>query len=546
MMAGSRDARTVIQGGLAARAAEMLGRRRKRPPPVGRNGMLTVGSEAFRRVCAINEDGTYYFVPDRNDDAVAAELQELGEIWDLPHRHRRVSATLSSIAAANGTGVADAEIPTAGARRMLDALGEATRLRASDLKLVIRANHAVLRMRLGANEYTHGPHWQVREAEDAIAWLYDGRDYGDGAPAQQAGQHQQFSVGQEGRIALPEGLDALRCEKAPHGDGQDFIAARLIRTPEADTAGRIEDLGLDDDVLEALARERSSESGLVIIGGSTGDGKSTTLVRQLERLYQERDGEVSIMTAEDPIEYRIQGDGIVQMPVEGAAEGDARGAAYTRVLRTLLRSNPDVGMVSEIRTVDDCREVMQFVISGHKIFTTIHSFSANAVLFRLVSLGVDPRELAEPGVINLVMRQKLVPILCPTCARPAGEADRRAIEDWARVPDTRPKVRNRHGCPECLAGQDGLTARKAWAGLSRKRATAEFIALDDTYRRFVEDRDAHGALGHWLKPKAEGGLGGVTVQTRLQRLVAEGLADFEDVTRQRLPSSLREPGAAAA
>ena len=143
------------------------------------------------------------------------------------------------------------------------------------------------------------------------------------------------------------------------------------------------------------------------------------------------------------------------------------------------------------------------------------------------------------------MRQKLVPILCPSCARPAGEADRRAIEGWARIPDARPKVRNRRGCPECLAGRDGVTARKAWAGLSRKRATAEFIGLDDTYRRFVEDRDAHGAMGHWLKPASEGGLGGVTVQARLQRLVADGLADFEDVTRRRLPSSRRERGEAA-
>ena len=545
MMAGPRSAANGAHGGLAARAAETLGRRRKRPPPTAKNGMLEVGSEAFRRVCAINEDGTYYFVPDRNDETVATELQELGEIWDLPQRQRRVPASLSLIASFNRLGVTAADVPTAGARRMLNAIGEATELRASDFKLIIRSNHAVLRLRLGADEYTHGPHWQVGEAEDAIAWLYDGRDYGDGSAAQQAGQHQQFSVGQEGRIALPEGLDALRCQKAPHGDGQDFIVARLIRTPEADTAGRIEDLGLDEDVLEALARERASENGLVIIGGSTGDGKSTTLVRQLERLYQERGGQVSIMTAEDPIEYRIQGDGLVQMPVEGAAEGAARAAAFTRVLRTLLRSNPDVGMVSEIRTADDCREVMQFVISGHKIFTTIHSFSANAVLFRLISLGVDPRELAEPGVINLVMRQKLVPILCPSCARPAGEADRRVIEAWAAIPDARPKARNRQGCQECLAGKDGVTARKAWGGLSRKRATAEFIELDDTYRRFVEKRDAHGAMGHWLKPKADGGLGGVTVQQRLQRLVAEGLADFEDVTRQRLPSSQREPGEGA-
>ncbi len=552
-MTGNRDATTSIQGRFAARVGDIaaerlrpLARAKKRAPPQDRHGTLAIGSAAFRRICAINEDGTYYFVPDRNDESVAAELQELGDLWDLPRPQRRVAMTLSQIAQMNGVNVADGDPPTPGARRMLQAIGEAMKLNASDLKLIIRSDHAVLRLRLGAEEYTHGPHWQVGEAEDAIAWLYDSRDYGDGAASQQSGQHQPFSLGQERRIALPEGLSALRGQKAPHGDGHDFVVLRLLRSAEADAAGRIEDLGLDDDVLDALARERTSDNGLVIIGGSTGDGKSTTLVRQLERLYQERDGRVSIMTVEDPIEYPIQGDGIIQMPVEGAAEGDARGAAYTRVLKTFVRSNPDVGMVSEIRDADNCREVMQFVISGHKVFTTIHSFSANAVLFRLVSLGVDPRELAEPGVISLVMRQKLVPILCPACSRPAGDADRRAIEEWTRIAATGPMIRDRNGCAECLKGKDGLTAREAWAGLSRKRATAEFIELDDRYRRFVEDRDSHGALSHWLAPRAEGGLGGVAVETRLQRLVAGGLADFEDVTRRKLPSTLTAIEEAAA
>ncbi len=520
------------------RLADALGTRRV-APPVADNGMLDVGSEAFRRVCAISEAGVYHFVPDRNDDSVAAELQALGARYELPARVARRPATLAEIAALNGRVAADSgdALPTVGARRMLAAIREATELRASDLKLVIRKDHAVLRLRLGADEYTHGPHWQVDEAADAIAWLYDRRDYGDGSAAQQAGQHQPFSLGQERRIALPEALSALRCQKAPHGDGQDFLVVRLIPRADHASAGRIEDLGLDADVLEALERERSSDNGLVIIGGSTGDGKSTTLVRQLERVYLDRSGQVSIMTVEDPIEYVIVGDGVVQMPVEGAAEGAARAAAFTRVLKTFVRSNPDIGMVSEIRTADDCREILQFVISGHKVFTTIHSFSANAVLFRLVSLGVDPRELAEPGVINLAMRQKLVPVLCRECARPPTPEDRAAIVEWTRDGGARPMTRNRGGCPACLAGREDPTARKAWGGLSRKRATAEFIALDDTYRRMVEARDAHGARAHWLRPRSEGGLGGVTVWDRIRRLVAAGEADYEDLTRMKLPST---------
>ncbi|WP_420010405.1 ATPase, T2SS/T4P/T4SS family [Tateyamaria sp.] len=303
------------------------------------------GDAAFRRVCAISKDGVYYFVPDRNDADLSAEVQRLQAAWDMPLCVERRAATLSGIAALNGA-LADHATdgpPTPGALRMAEVIAEATRLRASDLKLIIRGTDAVLRMKLGSEEFTHGPAWQVREAEEALSWLFDERDKGDGASAEQSGQHQSFSVGHRQRIALPEGLVALRGQKAPHGDGHDFVVLRLITAGDATAAGRIEDLGLDEDVLEALARERHSDTGLVIIGGSTGDGKSTTLVRQLERLYQERKGRVSIMTVEDPIEYPIIGDGIVQMPVPGAAEGAARGAAFTRALRTFVRSNPDFG-----------------------------------------------------------------------------------------------------------------------------------------------------------------------------------------------------------
>jgi len=507
-------------------------------PPASATGMLDVGSPEFRAVCAISVDGVYFFVPDRNDARVAEEIQDLGRRYEMPPVRRRRAATLAEIAHLNGRRSAGASgtPPTAGARRMLDTIGQAAALRASDLKLIIRSDFAVLRLRLGAEEYTHGSYWAPEEAAEAIAWLYDRRDYGDGAPAQQAGQHQPFSIGQERRIDLPTGLAALRAQKAPHGDGHDFIVLRLIYTEDGTHAGRIEDLGLEDDVLEALEAERRSGSGLVIIGGSTGDGKSTTLVRQLERLYQERDGGVSIMTVEDPVEYPISGDGIVQMPVEGAAEGDARRAAFTRVLKTFVRSNPDVGMISEIRTADDCREIMQFVISGHKVFTTIHSYSAAAVLFRLISLGVEPKELAEPGVISLVMRQQLVPILCPDCSVEATGADLEAIRAWIGDPEATPRIRHRKGCPVCLLGRESITARQAWGGLSRKRATAEVICPDDAYRRFVQARDAHGALAHWLAPRSEGGLGGISVETRLRRLVASGETDFTDVTRQRLPS----------
>ncbi len=537
---------TEWRSGLSARIGALTGSGPKPRPPVAANGILEVGSARFRAACAISRDGTYWFVPDRNTVVIAEEVQALGERYDMPPVKSRRVATLSEVAHLNGRGASgEGGVPTMpGARRMAETIARAAALRASDLKLVIRTDHAVLRLRLGAEEYTDGPSWPPDEAAEAIAWLYDRRDYGDKTASQQAGQHQAFSIGQERRIPLPPELAALRAQKAPHGDGKDFMVLRLIYTADDTTAGKIEDLGLEADVLDALAVERASGSGLVIIGGSTGDGKSTTLVRQLERLYRERQGRVSIMTVEDPIEYPITGDGIIQMPVAGGAEGAARGAAFTRALKTFVRSNPDIGMISEIRTADDCREIMQFVISGHKVFTTIHSDSAAGVLFRLISLGVDPKELAQPGVVSLVMRQQLVPILCPDCARRATDEEASHIANWTGDPEGQPRVRNREGCPTCLAGREDATARLAWGGLARKRATAEIIVVDDRFRKFLEARDAHGARAYWLTPRDKGGLGGIDVATRLRRLVAAGEADYTDVTHLKLPGAEQPAGEA--
>lgn len=528
-----------LLGSLAGR----IGGRRRVPPPANGQGVLLVGSERFRQACALTEDGVHHIVPEYNTPELWLEMAELDTRHLLPDFRSYAPATLSGIAAMYGRGGAGPPSgPTDGARRLMRVIDEAAALRASDIKLYVRASHADLRLKLGHAEHSHGAQWQVGEAVEAIAWIYDRRDFGDGASAQQLGRHQGFSIGAERRVPLPQQVAALRGQRGFHGDGLDFMVLRLIYREDGGHAGRIEDLGFDGDVLEQLEAERSSDSGLAIIGGSTGDGKSTTLVRQLERLYRERGGNVSIVTIEDPVEYPASGAGILQIPVPASMTAEQRRAAFSETLRCFVRINPDIGMVSEIRTAEDAREILQFVISGHKIFTTVHSFSANAVLFRLISLGVSPKELAEPGVVSLVMRQRLVPVLCPGCARPAEGASRDMIAAWTGDPDGRPMVRSRDGCPDCLAGRASDSARAAWGGLSRKRAVAEYIRLDDRYRSLVEARDPRGAHAYWLAAVPDGGMGGITVADRLRGMVARGEVDFEAVTNTRLPGPAADAG----
>ncbi len=524
----------------ASLTGRIVGKKRL-PPPTNGQGVLLVGSESFREACALTEDGVHHIVPEYNTPDLWLEMAELDSRWQLPDFRSYAPATLAEIAAmyrSDGLGQTVDSGMTGGARRIMRVISEAAALRASDIKIYVRSSHADLRLKLGHAEHSHGSQWQVWEAVEAIAWLYDRRDFGDGASAQQLGRHQGFTIGAERRVPLPRSVAALRGQRGFHGDGRDFMVLRLIYREESGAAGRIEDLGFSEDVLKQLAVERTSDSGLAIIGGSTGDGKSTTLVRQLERLYEERDGQVSIVTIEDPVEYPASGEGILQIPVPASSTPAQRKAAFSETLRCFVRINPDVGMVSEIRTAEDAREILQFVISGHKIFTTVHSFSANAVLFRLISLGVDPKELSEPGVVNLVMRQRLVPVLCHGCARPAEGAERDLIAKWTGRAFGRPMVRSREGCSDCLDGRTSDSARAAWGGLSRKQAVAEYIRLDDRYRSFVEARDPRGAYAYWLTSASDGGMGGRTVDDRLHEMVARGEIDFEAVTHTQLPSQI--------
>ncbi|MCY4306150.1 MAG: ATPase, T2SS/T4P/T4SS family [Aestuariivita sp.] len=526
-------------------------------PTVTKGGAFDIGTEIFRKSCAVLEDGSVCFVRAYHTADIAAELVQLRKDYVLPDETMRRAVSLAEMAAFYGRS-SDAMVthrPTSGQIRLQKALAEAASLGASDIKLVERATHGLLRIKVGAGEFTHGSQWQVDEVKEAIAWIYGHRDGGDGKATLIKGQPAPFSIGQAQKLpAMPKGIAAMRGQIAWHGDVQNFLNLRLLPEANAENYADIAGLGLEDDILEALAIERRSEAGLVIIGGSTGDGKSTTLVRNLECLYEERSGQVSLYTIEDPVEYPASGDGVIQFPVKGGKTPQERRANYSQMLMTFVRTNPDIGMVSEIRSADDVNEVLHFVTSGHKIYTTVHANSANGILFRLISLGVLPTELTGPDVVNLVMRQKLVPLLCPACSEDLTGPALARVTEWLeqdaifmdRVsPATwRPKRRHRAGCDVCLrpfaqlAGAPAETARAAWAGYAGRRATAEFIRLDDIYRGFVGQHDQLGAHQHWITSVANGGMGGIPLMARIRRLIAQGAADYEQATNETLPETV--------
>ena len=526
-------------------------------PPLGKNGAFDIGSSHFRKACALLEDGTVLLVKAYNSPEVTSELVRLRAQYDLPVEKIRKAASLADVAACYDIVSAQTRVEhsaTRGQLRLQQVLNEAAALGAADVKMVVHANHAILRIKVGSGEFDHGEQWQVEDARAAINWIYAHRDGGDGKATLVRGEPASFSIGQAAKLpGMPKGIGAFRGQIGWHGDIMLFITLRLLPRPSTKNQGDLKGLGLEDDVLRMLLNDRKSNTGLGILGGSTGDGKSTTLQRHMDRLYMEREGAVSIYTIEDPIEYPATGNGVVQFPVKPGQSPEERKANFSKMLMVFVRTNPDVGMVSEIRSANDVNEVLQFVTSGHKVYTTVHANSAPGILFRLIALGVRPQELAGPDVVSFVMRQKLVPVLCKHCAEPLSGAAMQQVKDWLGedVLFTRQNIekaslfrRNRKGCSHCLSSYSNLsgavaqTARNAWAGYSGRQATAEYIILDDTYRQFVADHDQLGATRHWMTPVADGGMGGISIRTRLRHLVAKGVTDYEKMTNETLPETV--------
>ena len=182
---------------------------------------------------------------------------------------------------------------------------------------------------------------------------------------------------------------------------------------------------------EALARP----SGMVLVTGPTGSGKTTTLYAALERL---NDRTRNIMTVEDPIEYSL--DGIGQVQVNPRAE-----LSFARGLRAILRQDPDVIMVGEIRDRDTAQIAAEAAMTGHLVLSTLHTTTAIGAVSRLVDLGVE-RFLLAPMLAGLVA-QRLVRRLCPLCRRPEPASPAEAALVEGLVPGE--QVFRATGCPAC-------------------------------------------------------------------------------------------------
>jgi type II secretory ATPase GspE/PulE/Tfp pilus assembly ATPase PilB-like protein len=204
---------------------------------------------------------------------------------------------------------------------------------------------------------------------------------------------------QDGRTNFKFGKNIvdIRVSTLPTLHGEKVVM-RLLNRSHAHLS--LEELGMEKDLLELYQKMLSKRSGIILVTGPTGSGKTTTLYATLSALNSK---EVNITTIEDPVEYQIPG--INQIQVNPKA-----GLTFARGLRSLLRQDPDVIMVGEIRDLETAKIAFQAALTGHLVFSTLHTNDAPSALTRLIDMGID-RYLVEASVIGVVA-QRLVRKIC--------------------------------------------------------------------------------------------------------------------------------------
>ena len=167
-----------------------------------------------------------------------------------------------------------------------------------------------------------------------------------------------------------------------------------------------ENLGMPDDVYEAFTTDIKKPNGIVIVTGPTGSGKTTTLYSGLKRVNTI---ETKILTAEEPVEYDV--DGIIQVPVK-----ESVGNTFANILRAFLRQDPDIMMIGEIRDVETGQIAVQASLTGHLVFSTLHTNDAAGAVTRLIDMGIEPFLIS--ATLEAVLGQRLVRTICDQCKTP--------------------------------------------------------------------------------------------------------------------------------
>ncbi|MBI5098225.1 MAG: type II secretion system ATPase GspE [Nitrospirae bacterium] len=305
---------------------------------------------------------------------------------------------------------------------------------------------------------------------------------------------------QDGRIKLLIGgkdID-IRVSIIPTALGERAVLRLLDRR-----AGvlNLEMLGLSDEILTSFKDSLSRQNGIILVTGPTGSGKTTTLYAALLRLNTE---ERNIITVEDPVEYQLSGIGQMQV-------NPRIGLTFAAGLRSILRQDPDIMMVGEIRDLETAEIAVHASLTGHLVLSTLHTNDAPSALTRLIDMGIEPFLAASSLVC--VLAQRLVRVICPHCRESYTPSKQET--DYLGV-DPLPAILYRgKGCEKCLG--------KGYLG---RTGIYEFLEITPEVRTMISERkDAQAIRTSAIRS------GFKTLQRNAIDKILKGITTIEEVLR---------------
>jgi general secretion pathway protein E len=303
---------------------------------------------------------------------------------------------------------------------------------------------------------------------------------------------------QDGRISLRIGGRAIdvRVSTLPSSHGERAVLRLLDKTESKFT---LEGLGMSGDVLSAFDRLVQQPHGIVLVTGPTGSGKTTTLYASLGRIDTST---TNVLTVEDPVEYELPGIGQTQV-------NPKIDLTFAKALRAILRQDPDVIMIGEIRDHETAQIAIQASLTGHLVLATVHTNDAPSSVTRLIDMGVEPFLLSSS--LLGVLAQRLVRKLCPKCRRKQGDDGH-----WHPV-----------GCAAC-----------SHTGYKGRTGVYELMVVNEQAQALIHNRGDEQAL-----VAAARAAGLRSMREDGERLVRDGVTSPEEVVRVTRESDL--PGSEA-
>ena len=449
--------------------------------------------DALKAVSA-NIASHYNIVPLRiEDDAVWVATcdpfnqnlkNELELVLDNSHRIRLMLATSDSINTAirksYGVGAATVEQMVSGeeiddSTGQKDLVEESKAREASVIKLVNQILADAISD--GATDI----HIEPYENDIKVRYRVDGMLQDAGIP----NTIKFFRDGITSRIKIISGLDIA--EKRLPQDGRAQVnlsghkfdlrvsilptrygeAVNIRILPQSQLISDLPALGMTEGVAKKLTRLIFKPHGIILVTGPTGSGKTTTLYTCMNLLLKHT--EKKILTIEDPVEYDMPG--IVQMQVHPEI-----GFTFARALRSMLRHDPDIMLVGEIRDLETAETAIRTALTGHLVFSTLHTHDAASAITRLLDMGIEPYLIASS--VEAILAQRLVRVICPNCREPHEPAAEvaTAVRSLAGLAEL-PSAYHGRGCSKCR-----------FTGFHGRTAITELIVLSDRIRELTISR----------------------------------------------------------